>query len=168
MGRGASSSAPDFAPLLPLVEPFAPLPADPDPLVEVGRRLAEPLPFLLPLPLVEPLPLPFLLPLPLVEPLVLGDRGFSEADASMAASAAGAGRRVRPVPLVPLGFAPPFVPAPPAADFGLGSGRSVRSTTAVLDPDVEPSAVGGGGPATMPLRNRISWVMILMALETMK
>ena len=154
MGRGASSSAPDFAPLLPLVEPFAPLPADPDPLVEVGRRLAE--------------PLPFLLPLPLVEPLVLGDRGFSEADASMAASAAGAGRRVRPVPLVPLGFAPPFVPAPPAADFGLGSGRSVRSTTAVLDPDVEPSAVGGGGPATMPLRNRISWVMILMALETMK
>jgi len=154
LGRGASSSAPDFAPLLPLVEPFAPLPADPDPLVEVGRRLAE--------------PLPFLLPLPLVEPLVLGDRGFSEADASMAASAAGAGRRVRPVPLVPLGFAPPFVPAPPAADFGLGSGRSVRSTTAVLDPDVEPSAVGGGGPATMPLRNRISWVMILMALETMK
>ena len=156
-GADSASPADGLAPLLPFVDPFGPPFGDRVPLVEVGRRLAVPLP-LLPPPLEAPL-------FELLDPVA---RGFSEADASIAASPAGSGRRVLPFePPVPFDLAPPLADDVPAA-FGLGSGRSLRSATAVLAPDLAPSALGGGGPATMPFRNRISWVRILMALDTMK
>jgi hypothetical protein len=153
-----------LAPLLPLVEPLVPLPAAREPFADVGRR--RPLPLALPLPLE--LPFPFRPELgPCFVPPEPEDRVFSVAAASMAASAE-AGRRVLPFePPDPPGRGPALAGAEPEA-LGLGSDRSLLSTTGVLGPAFAPSAEGGGGPATMPLRNKISWVRILIPLETMK
>ncbi len=138
--------------------------------------LLVPLPFDFPLalpPLSPPLLLPFagagrlVFPLPGPVPFVV--RRFSDADASIAASAAGAGRLVFPLePSVPFDLVVPFEAAPPV-DFGFGRGRSLRSAGAAFVPaPFSPTTGGGGGPPTMPFRNRISCVRIRIALETMK
>jgi hypothetical protein len=59
-----------------------------------------------------------------------------------------------------------------APALGLGRARSVRSTTGALgffvSVAVTSSVGGGGGPPTMPRRNRISCVRIRIALEMIK
>ncbi len=149
-------------------------PAEEDPLPE------EPL-----LPLPEGLAGPRRDPLPLLEleaffpfdPLV-DDGRFTTAAASISVLAAGAGRPDFPLldfPLVAVapglaavrGFADPDAPAA----LGLGRARSVRSATGPLGFFVSvavASRTGAGGTPTMPFRNRISWVRIRIALETMK
>ena len=150
------------------VEPLdAAAPPD-DPLLPFPDGLAGPRPGRLPLGALGAF-FPF-------APLV--DEGrLTVAEASTSDFGAALGRRAFPAALVPddppVLAGEPDLPAPdpePALDWGRA--RSVRSTTGPLGPFFSvavASRVGGvGGPPTMPRRNKISWVRIRIALETMK
>jgi hypothetical protein len=149
------------APALVALVPFDPLdPFDPLPL-GLGRGR-----------LVPELAVPFrpagrLAPLPVRLPLA--GAAFSVARASIGALAVTV---LRGFPLEPLGLVPffwPPLPGPPADAFDRGMARSVRSADGPVGAPGFSSRVGaGGGPPTMPFRNRISWVRIRILLEMIK